>query len=186
MNLSSASKFSGFCTLLALSACATLPARERGFDPALCNKHASYEAGFNDGEEGRAMGSDYAYRCREDLRAQAQEGYREGYAGGRKRLDERVKEMNAQNRPQTQPLTTATPVPVSTNSGTQININFGQQGAAAPTANPKAWYCTSEAFMQNFQAFGPTEIEARQATQQACQQKYHAMHCKEVHCQPNR
>src|SRR5262245_24429857 len=78
--------------LLLTTACSSLPARERSFDTALCNKSASYEAGFNDGEEGRPMASNFLYGCRTDLRAEAQEGYRTGYDTGRQHFDQRMKE----------------------------------------------------------------------------------------------
>lgn len=167
------------CVVSFASACATLPARERDFNPALCNRNAAYEAGFNDGNDGRAMGSEFLYRCREDLRAAGQEGYQSGYESGRKRLDERIREMNArhQTSPERPPVPPGT---INNNSGVQINI-----GGAASDSKPRAWYCTVRAFMDEFESFGPTQLEARQLTVQACSRKHHPMHCDDVKCQLN-
>lgn len=169
---------------IALSACSTLPARDRDFDPALCNRNAAYEAGFNDGNDGRAMGSAFLNRCREDLRGQGQEGYLSGYESGRKRLEERMREMNARNQHDaaTPPVP---PTSVNTHVNNGIEINIGGSRSNPPVGNPKAWYCNIRAFMDEFEAFGPTQIEARQLTIQQCVGKHHEMHCRDVKCQLN-
>jgi hypothetical protein len=176
-----------FAALLLLSACSTLPARERDFDPALCNRNAAYEAGFNDGNDGREMGSTFLHRCREDLRAQGQEGYMTGYESGRKRYEERIREMNA--RQQTDSATPATPPTPPSSVNTHVNhgveINIGGARDSSHGANPRAWYCNVNAFMDEFEAFGPTQLEARQLAIQQCVGKHHAMHCKDAKCQLN-
>ncbi|MBL7714289.1 MAG: hypothetical protein JNL01_02410 [Bdellovibrionales bacterium] len=52
-------------------------------------------------------------------------------------------------------------------------------------ANPRAWFCESHAFMKKFPGFGPTELEAKQASVTECKKSYHEMHCEVDHCQPN-
>lgn len=167
------------------SACSTLPARERFFDPSLCNKSAAYEAGYNDGLDGRAMGSSFLDGCREDLRGQGQEGYRTGYETGRQRFDERMKAMSA-NPGSQDPLIPQPPVPppgsVNVNNGVQIN--FGQLGGPAP-ANPKAWFCSVQAFTSTFEAFGPTQLEAHQRALQDCVRQNNPMHCEDIRCRVN-
>jgi hypothetical protein len=168
------------------TSCASLPARERAYDPALCNRGAAYEAGFNDGLDGRAMGSSFLDACREDLRAQGQDGYHVGYESGRQRFDVRMKEVSANhsdNPPLTQPPTPPAGA-THTNNGVQINFSGGALGApSAP--NPKAWYCSVQAFTATFEAFGPTQLEAHQRTMQNCVQQYNPMHCQEIKCQAN-
>lgn len=156
---------------MTLASCASLPLRDRGFDPKLCDKSSAYEAGFNDGQEGLGMGSSFLDNCREDLRAQGQEGYRTGYEKGRveyaKRLEE-LRHFRASERP-------APALPA---------------GATDPTMavrpGPKAWFCSVETFGKTYESFGPTQLQARQLAMQDCLRVHHAMHCQEITCQVNR
>lgn len=156
-----------------LSGCATQ--QPRAFDPDLCNKNAAYEAGFNDGRWGyRAMNSEFLNRCREDLREQAQLGYKEGFEKGRQDLKE------AQDRKKAEVL--VPPANTPNRGGTNININIGGSGGSGGS---KAWFCTTKAFMKTFNAYGSTQLEAKQATIASCKTQYHEMHCDDVTCQPN-
>lgn len=80
----------------------------------------------------------------------------------------------------------------------EVKINSGQfsVGGEAPqpqaaqpapaAANPRAWYCEVKAFMDTFDGYGPTRLEATKAAQTACQGKNHEMHCRDAKCQENR
>jgi hypothetical protein len=173
------------------SGCATLPARERAFSPSLCNQNAAFEAGFNDGDEGRAMGSDFLHGCREDLRGQGQAGYRDGYEKGRGQFEARMREMNANAQRNQSAIESQPPAPSSVgnvnNGGIQINIGGPAAGGGSGGAtNSKAWYCSTRAFMTEYDSFGPTQLEARQLTLQKCTREHHDMHCRDVKCQMNR
>ena len=170
-----------------LSACIDSAGARRSFDPNLCNHGAAYEAGFNDGQDGRAMGLSFLDGCREDLRAQGQEGYRTGYDSGWKRFEQRMKEQQSLDHSR-EHMDEQPPAPpagvVNTNNGIQINIGNGGPGGV-PQANPRAWYCTIHAFTSDFEAYGPTHLEAQQLATQNCVRQYHPMHCQEVKCQQN-
>lgn len=164
-----------FISLSVLAGCAT--PQPRAFDPDLCNKNAAYEAGFNDGRWGyTGMNSEFLNRCREDLREQAQQGYKDGFEKGRQEFRE------AQNQKKA-----GVVIPSGTpdRGGTNININIGGNPSTGGTNNAKAWYCKTEAFMKKFDAYGPTQLEARQSAVAICRARYHEMHCDNVECQPN-
>ena len=52
--------------------------------------------------------------------------------------------------------------------------------------NPKAWFCSGKAFTATFEAFGNSELEARDAVFGQCLAGNSAMHCDDISCQPNR
>jgi hypothetical protein len=145
------------------------------------------------------MSSSFLDACREDLRKDGQEGYHQGYDNGHARFDERMKAMqnpaatpNVGAQPPAPPVVVPPAAPANVNNGVQINI-----GGPAPlpgddrddlpaTKAGRAWYCSVHVFGNDFDAFGPTQLEARQMTIQNCMQQYHPMHCREVKCQPNK
>lgn len=182
-------------TFLVLTSCATGPAdhessggRSDDFDASMCNEAAAYEKGFNDASRNKAMNSRFAYGCRVDLKEAAWKGYKSGYEAGR----------NADALPtrpavgSTIPAQTPTQAPTQ-NSGTIINIGglggiFGKNPAPThetPSQNQKAWYCSVKPFMKMYDAFGPTQLEAKQATMTACGKSHAAMHCDDVTCTKN-
>lgn len=162
-----------------LPGCASEPRR---FDPDLCNKNAAYETGYNDGRWGyKEMDSAFLNRCREDLRDQAQAGYKDGFDKAHKEfLEQKKKEDAAAAAP------AYSPGPYQQNAP-NVNINIGGSQSIGGQGHgySRAWYCTAEAFMKKFEAFGPTQIEARRAAIAQCTRQYNQMHCNDVQCQPN-
>jgi hypothetical protein len=156
--------------LLTLAACASYEVKEREFDPALCEEAISYQAGFNDGREGRNMNSSYAFRCREDLRTGSMKGYKEGYDKGlveyNKMLEERRKQMaemrkeNEERREREK---------AQQNNGTTIILPTpGIIIGGGSAYNPKEWYCTLDVFTDTFEAYGSTKLEAFNTLRQNC------------------
>ncbi len=153
-----------------LASCASLPLRNRGFDPKLCDRSAAYEAGVNDGQDALGMNSAFLDSCREDLRAQGQEGYRMGYEKGHEDYIKRMEQMRYLDQAQRP----APPLPDSATPSTAV-----LQG-------PKTWFCSTETFGKTYESFGPTQLQARQLTVQDCMRERHPMHCQDVKCQLNR
>ncbi|MEW6058063.1 MAG: hypothetical protein AB1540_15760 [Bdellovibrionota bacterium] len=178
---------------LAVLSCAqpqVQPEHDDQFDADLCSEQMGYERGMNDGRSGKTMSSKFTLRCREDLRASAQKGYREGYQEGSKVFQEEQK-----NRRDRQPPVVGWPNPTGTGTTTtgsgrpSININIGGSQntvpAAATSSNPRAYFCKVRAFTTDFEDFGTTKLEAQKKVQGACATRYHRMHCEDVECQVN-
>lgn len=66
-----------------------------------------------------------------------------------------------------------------------FNLQHGGMPHPAPT-NDKKWFCEIRAFMKEYKAYGPTELEARQSAKSQCTSDNHEMHCKDIKCQENR
>lgn len=169
--------------LFALTSC--VEARIRDFDPDLCHESRAYEAGYNDGTEGRPMESSFLERCRPDLRDPSYKGYREGYDKGKKEYEVKMAEFRkSQMAPPPPPM----PPPAQPGSGTLINVNIGgnQNVGPANQTNPRAYYCEVKAFTMTFSGWGPTQLEATRTAIANCTAKYHQMHCDAVSCSQNR
>lgn len=192
------------CALFLIAACSHEPApsgssrtSSQGFDPNQCNKDAAYEEGYNDGREGEKMNSRFADPCREDLRADARTGYKNGFTEGNKIYQEEKKAQleawreyhQRENTTAGAPSTIPTTTPVQTGFP-NINVNIGKGNQTVGTSaggagNAKAYFCTVSAFMKKFDSYGPTKLEAEQGARSACAAKYHEMHCGDVQCQQN-
>jgi hypothetical protein len=57
-----------------------------------------------------------------------------------------------------------------------------------PRSNEKAWYCEIELFSERFDAWGPTELEARTQVVNQCAKQYFRSSCSKdkVRCEANR
>ena len=160
------------------------------FDARNCNENGGYTRGYNDARAGKSMELLFASRCREDLRRQAEKGYRIGYDAGEKSL----REAEANRTPPPAFPTNLPPPSAPSQKNTTINVNLGgtqnvgggqNPPPSVPQSNQKAWYCEVEAFQDKFSAFGATQLEAKQATQNQCTAKHNAMFCRKIDCQPN-
>lgn len=170
-----------------LSACTSFETKEREFDPALCEEAISYQAGFNDGREGRNMNSSYAFQCREDLRPGSLRGYKDGYNKG---LVE-YKHMEAERQKRFAEMQRA-------EEARRQREDQGRGGVVLPgpsiiigggSYNPRAWYCKLEVFTETFEGFGSTRLEAFQALKRSCVSKRgNDFFCKErdARCEENR
>jgi hypothetical protein len=149
----------GFCVML--TSCAGM---QRDWIAANCSKDGAYASGMNDGRDAKKMSIDaITQMCPVERIPEATQSYREGY--------------QAAMQSNQQPTGTA-------NYGTIINV--GGLGSPDPAyQNQKAWFCDVEAFGEHFEAFGPTQLEAKQRSQLACTRKNNKMHCEDAACRRN-
>lgn len=182
---------------LTLTACTSYEVKEREFDPALCEESISYQAGFNDGREGRNMNSAYAFRCREDLRPGALKGYQQGYDKGhvehealaaerRKQMAEmektRLERERLENERARREGTGVDGTGGNTGNG-GIIINFpGGNGNANGNQNRMLWTCELEAFNKTFSGRSEYKTIAKENAQKACVAQYNKMFCEEFKC----
>jgi hypothetical protein len=171
----------GASLLISLFSCATPEQLD-----AFCTKDAAFTEGLNDAQSGEAMNYMQYSQCRAERREIAISGYKEGYLKG--------KELNQPKAP----VVVSQPAPQTQNSG--ISIGIGRNGiqintggntpaqnpapGAQSAVNPKAWYCQAEAFTKKYDAFGPTQLEAKKTVMDQCIRDHHEMHCK-ASCKPN-
>ncbi|GEM_PF-620872 len=173
-----------------LASCASAPEkRNRTFDPDTCNKNAGYEAGYNDGLDDLAMDTAFTHRCREDLREATFSGYKAGYEVGKKELLERREKIEkawAAEQAEREKREREEAARQSRDANTNVNINIGgNQSTGAGVYYAKNYFCTISIFTKEYEAFGPTELEARRNVMNECKKHNHAMHCDEVECQRN-
>ncbi|MFZ4715339.1 MAG: hypothetical protein ACOYL6_16570 [Bacteriovoracaceae bacterium] len=143
---------------LSLTSCAGL---YKDWAAQNCNYNSAYENGNNDREEDEKMDSGmYAAQCSGKAREAALKGYRDGYE-------------KARQSENTAPESTHIQI-----GGTSINIP-GKK-------NPKAFYCTIEAFGKAYNAFGATKLEAKTSAFDECKKNNHPMHCEGAVCKVNK
>ena len=132
---------------------------EQDFVNHTCNYDAAYEAGHNDSRELKKLNTSQYQNCPEEKRKDAINGYKEGYAKGKPLIEKSGASIQI--------------------GGTTINIP-GKK-------NNKAYFCELSAFTDNFEAFGPTQLEATMNVVKLCRAKHNEMHCDkdEVECRVN-
>jgi len=129
-----------------------------------CSKEGAYAQGMNDGRDGKKMSNDAINQmCPIEKIPMALQGYREGYQAG----------MQANQQPAGAQ---------TVNYGTVINVEG--QGPQSHL-DRKAWFCEVQAFENHYQAYGPTEMEAKQNVIRECTMKNHPMHCEDTACRRN-
>jgi hypothetical protein len=122
-----------------------------------CQHEAAYEKGMNDARSGAPMNSQYVAGCPVESRDVLLTGYSEGLGS-------------------VQQTTNGAPPAL-------INVNIG--GSPDGGINPRAWYCKTKAFTEEFEAFAPTQLEAVHQVTAQCRAKYDPMFCKESSCRLN-
>lgn len=171
--------------VLALGGCAAM---QQQYAETYCHYDGAYKAGMNDYNEGKQMNPQFSQPCSPQVRADAERGYREGYTA----------QMKAAQQTTTV-VTTPAPAPgINISFGSDgkpsgsVNIPVGQGGVVQQqqtqvvATNNRAWFCEVEAFMDKFEGWGATKLEATKAAQGECKMKNHEMHCKNAKCQMNR
>lgn len=149
-----------------ITSCAS-PARHRGHDPALCNEHGSFEAGYNDGREGRPMESRYIHTCRKDLRDGARKGYREGHEKGKKEWDEMIQAQRERMQ------------------GTgSVSDHETAPSIPEPEAR-RGWLCEARTGSDFVRGYGGTRLEARQNAGKNCMSRYSRAQCSDIDCRRN-
>lgn len=197
-------------TILMLTLAGCVTQQTRAFDPDLCNHNAAYEAGYNDGlNSWFVMDSQFLNRCREDLREQAQLGYRDGFGKGREEMAKRQEAyqrdeaLRLQAERQRQDAERAeqsrrdeeererqshTPVIIGGPMGGGMGSGMGgggigMVGSGTGPMPSQRWYCRGEAFMDKYEGFGPSQFEARREATNRCKEKHHEMHCGDMKCE---
>lgn len=143
--------------LLAFSACAGMQA---DWQAQYCNHDGAYEKGMNDARSGGSMNS-ISQSCPPETQAAVAAGYREGFTAG---------------------LASAPPMPVQVVGPPPGGIVVYE---GAPPSQPNGWFCEVRPFTDHFEAFGATQLEAREKVRQRCLRRYNDMFCNKTECRPN-
>ena len=176
----------GFVSLV-VTACATPNPGDPNYDPGACGYDGGYGRGYNDGRAQKPMDMGFTQWCPFNDKEYTREGYRAGYSKG-----------SGEEAAAAAPVPAAGTVPAGNHSSKVININIGgTQTVNQPDSsrkdhepkerkNKKKYYCEVKAFMQKFEAFGPTQLETKTQVQKECAAQFSEMHCRKVVCQENK
>lgn len=156
-----------------LMSCAT--PNDPNYDPSSCSYDGGRARGYNDARAQKRMDLKFVQYCgfkKEDTRA----GYTEGY-----------EDFNKNKGNETAGSTSNQSESININIGGVQSIFGGGSGSSGSgSQNPQQYFCKVRAFSREYEAFGPTRLEARKKVMDACKQKHHPMHCDDPSCRENR
>ena len=149
------------CMFGLMGACASM---QEAWVNETCNFSGAYAVGINDQQEGTPMTPSQFYSCPSRTRAKVGRGYRKGYYDSLKTQK----------------------VSHSGESTVDVFMDGPTLRLSQNRKQKRSYYCRTEAFTDEYEAFGRTLMQARRRVLTQCTYKHNKMFCKNMSCQIHR